>query len=232
MKKVLSILFCCLLLTQGVATDAYGNDYGYEDGYDFGYKDGYDFGCEDGYDYGYKDGYDEARNELRSVIEDMLLSWLLPEDFETEANNQYKSQIAEMYKTMFYEMLEAVAEYDGCSLEDELTDLTPSVSDDSRPLQSSGYEDYLSRVEEYNTPELNGTNGASWEMQETDRSTCFSSVGYDAKNEELHVVFRNSGKEYIYSDFPNDDWEAFWNAESLGKYYNAHIKGQYPSRKG
>lgn len=71
----------------------------------------------------------------------------------------------------------------------------------------------------------------SWKMQDTDRSTCFSQVGYDSDNEELHLVFRETGKEYIYSEFPEKDWSDFWNAESLGKYYNKWIKGKYPSRK-
>lgn len=70
-----------------------------------------------------------------------------------------------------------------------------------------------------------------WEMEETPRSSCFSEVGYDAENEILHVVFRTTGIEYVYYDFTENDWNTFYNADSLGKYFNANIKGYFDYKK-
>lgn len=58
-------------------------------------------------------------------------------------------------------------------------------------------------------------------------SSCFSSIGYDADNQILKVQFRESGEYYVYFDFSEEDYEAFSSADSLGKYFNAYIKGVY-----
>ena len=70
-----------------------------------------------------------------------------------------------------------------------------------------------------------------WEMEDTPRSSAFSSIGYDAENEVLHVVFRESGIEYVYYEFTLSDWNDFYNAESLGKHFNAYIKGHFDYKK-
>lgn len=70
-----------------------------------------------------------------------------------------------------------------------------------------------------------------WQMEETPRSSCFSEIGYDGENEILHVVFRTTGIEYVYYDFTESDWNTFYNADSLGKYFNANIKGYFDYKK-
>lgn len=65
----------------------------------------------------------------------------------------------------------------------------------------------------------------------TPDSTCFSRVGYDSRNNVLIVVFRESGAEYHYFDVPEDVWESFYDSESLGKYFNREIKGNYEYEK-
>lgn len=65
----------------------------------------------------------------------------------------------------------------------------------------------------------------------TPESTCFSRVGYDSRNQVLIVVFRDSGAEYHYFDVPEDVWESFYDSESLGRYFNANIKGYYEYEK-
>lgn len=65
----------------------------------------------------------------------------------------------------------------------------------------------------------------------TPESTCFSRVGYDSRNNMLIVVFRDSGAEYHYFGVPEDVWESFYDSASLGRYFNAHIKGNYAYRK-
>ena len=47
----------------------------------------------------------------------------------------------------------------------------------------------------------------------------------------LIVVFRDSGAEYHYYDVPEDVWESFYDSASLGKYFNANIKGYYEYEK-
>ena len=61
----------------------------------------------------------------------------------------------------------------------------------------------------------------------TPQSTCFSSIGYDAKNHTLIVVVRDSGVEYNYYDVPEKTWKAFYNSDSLGGYFNEKIKEYY-----
>lgn len=67
----------------------------------------------------------------------------------------------------------------------------------------------------------------TWWVFSTPDSTCFSKVGYDAGNQVLMVVFRESGVEYHYYGVPEDVWEEFYDSTSLGRYFNAEIKGNY-----
>ena len=68
-------------------------------------------------------------------------------------------------------------------------------------------------------------------MLSTLESSCFSEIGYDSDWEILIVRFRDSGSVYTYSDFPEDEWNQFIAADSLGSWYNSHIKGQYEDKK-
>ncbi len=68
-------------------------------------------------------------------------------------------------------------------------------------------------------------------MQPTPESSCFSEIGYDSEWEVLVVRFRDNGSVYTYSDFPEDEWIQFIAADSLGRWYNAHIKGRYDYEK-
>lgn len=65
----------------------------------------------------------------------------------------------------------------------------------------------------------------------TPESTCFSRVGYDSRNSVLILVFQESGAEYHYYDVPEDVWESFYDSASLGRYFNANIKGYYEYEK-
>ena len=60
----------------------------------------------------------------------------------------------------------------------------------------------------------------------TPDSSAFSSVGYNYDYEVLIVEFRTSGT-YVYYDVPEDVWEEFLDASSLGGYYNDYIKHDY-----
>jgi len=58
-------------------------------------------------------------------------------------------------------------------------------------------------------------------------SSCFSRVGYDGGNDVLVLEFRESGALYAYYDFSQGDYDRFLAADSLGSYFNEHIKNIY-----
>ncbi len=68
-------------------------------------------------------------------------------------------------------------------------------------------------------------------MTATPDSSCFSEIGYSEAFETLVVTFRDSGKTYCYTNFSAADWAAFQAADSLGRYFNASIKGKFPCEK-
>lgn len=81
------------------------------------------------------------------------------------------------------------------------------------------------------TPTLRLFDVDDVDMQPTPGSTCFSEIGYDPDWEILVVRFRKNGSVYMYSDFPESEWNRFIAAGSLGKWYNAHIKDRYEYKK-
>ena len=67
----------------------------------------------------------------------------------------------------------------------------------------------------------------SWNTVE---SSNINMVGYDKDTQELHVKF-SSGSEYVYSNVPEDVFNEFKDASSVGRYLNEHIKNVYGYRK-
>jgi hypothetical protein len=55
-------------------------------------------------------------------------------------------------------------------------------------------------------------------------------VGYDPELETLEVQFRHGGV-YQYFNVPAFMYERLMNADSLGRYFKAEIKGHYPEAK-
>lgn len=62
-------------------------------------------------------------------------------------------------------------------------------------------------------------------------SSCFSTIGYDADDSILYVQFLDSGSEYLYLDFPEDEFNSLLYADSIGHYYTENIKGLYDSER-
>lgn len=60
-------------------------------------------------------------------------------------------------------------------------------------------------------------------------SSAINNVSYDADTRMLRLEFKQ-GREYDYPDVPENEFHNLVNAESVGKYYNAHIK-QYAVRR-
>lgn len=93
----------------------------------------------------------------------------------------------------------------------------------SAPAQTAS--DPLPRTLYSENKEYDG-RGIVWTA--TPNSSCFSYVGYDGRENILAVIFRsNESRAYLYRDFSSADYAEFVSADSLGKYYNACIKGYY-----
>lgn len=61
-------------------------------------------------------------------------------------------------------------------------------------------------------------------------SSAIASVGYDRGREELEVEFR-SGNVYRYFRVPEEVYEELLQASSKGRFFGAHIRGQYDSAR-
>ena len=59
-------------------------------------------------------------------------------------------------------------------------------------------------------------------------STLADSIGYH--NGNLYIQFK-SGNLYEYFNVPFRHYQGMLAAESVGKYYGKHIRGQYPRKK-
>ena len=61
-------------------------------------------------------------------------------------------------------------------------------------------------------------------------SSNIASVGYDQLDGILEIEF-NSGAIYQYENVPMRVYEVMMKADSVGKYFNAHIKSKYNYRR-
>ena len=61
-------------------------------------------------------------------------------------------------------------------------------------------------------------------------SSMFSDVQYDSKSGILSVKYKSSGKIYTHS-IPQAKYDAMMKAESLGKYFNEHIRPHHPGKE-
>ena len=57
-------------------------------------------------------------------------------------------------------------------------------------------------------------------------SSTVKSTEYNTENQILTVEF-NNGNVYEYYKVADEVWEELLNADSIGKYLNAHIKGKF-----
>lgn len=61
-------------------------------------------------------------------------------------------------------------------------------------------------------------------------SSNLAEVGYDSDLETLEVQFK-SGGVYQYFNVPAFMYERLMGADSIGRFFNAEIKGHYPEAK-
>ena len=55
-------------------------------------------------------------------------------------------------------------------------------------------------------------------------SSLVASVGYDADEEVLEIELQD-GKVYQYRDVPEETYQGLLDADSIGRYFNLHIRG-------
>ena len=72
-------------------------------------------------------------------------------------------------------------------------------------------------------PKITEING--WKMTDVD-SSVIKSVGFEPVHRDLFIEFKN-GKQYIYHEVPEEEFEALIEAESVGSYFNAEIADEY-----
>lgn len=92
---------------------------------------------------------------------------------------------------------------------------------------SAGYSDAMEDAIPMPDPSLPDL-GYAIDWQDVD-SSMFLAVGYDGARSVLGVQFKDSGKHYYYVGFSADEYAAFVSADSLGRYFNENIKGNYYS---
>ena len=61
-------------------------------------------------------------------------------------------------------------------------------------------------------------------------STSLSEVGYDQSSQTLEITFRE-GHVYQYFNVPQPIYEGLMQAVSVGKFFNAEIRGRYPEAR-
>ncbi len=62
-------------------------------------------------------------------------------------------------------------------------------------------------------------------------SSMISSIGYDTSQAVLEVEFKSNGQVWQYFDVPEYIWFEIDSASSIGKYFNANIRGAYAENR-
>lgn len=58
------------------------------------------------------------------------------------------------------------------------------------------------------------------------KSSAISNIGYDSDTKQMKITFKQ-GNTYDYCNVPQNIFDEFLNASSIGVYYSAHIKDNY-----
>lgn len=74
-------------------------------------------------------------------------------------------------------------------------------------------------------------DGTYLKWKEAYYSSAIAYYGYDTYHDKLAIMFESSDNVYVYSDVKYSLVKEFEEAESVGRFYNEYIKGQYPSEK-
>jgi lysyl-tRNA synthetase class 2 len=59
------------------------------------------------------------------------------------------------------------------------------------------------------------------------QSAALKSVSYDEAHHALRATFRESGRTYVYEDVPQELYDALLFADSVGSFFNRHIRDRF-----
>jgi hypothetical protein len=60
------------------------------------------------------------------------------------------------------------------------------------------------------------------------QSSAIDSLDYDERTHSLRATFRSSGRRYVYRNVPQYLYDALLFADSIGAFFNAHIRDRFP----
>ena len=63
------------------------------------------------------------------------------------------------------------------------------------------------------------------------QSSAIEQVSYDGAAQALYATFRDTGRTYVYEEVPEEIYDGLIFADSLGRYFNAHIRDHFPYRE-
>jgi hypothetical protein len=63
------------------------------------------------------------------------------------------------------------------------------------------------------------------------QSSALEEVSYDEAAHTLCATFRESGRTYIYEGVPQEVYDSLLFADSLGAYFNTHVRDCFPFRE-
>jgi KTSC domain len=63
------------------------------------------------------------------------------------------------------------------------------------------------------------------------QSSAIEQVSYDPDAQTLIATFRDSGRTYVYDDVPEEVYDSLLFSDSVGAYFNAHIRDCFSYRE-
>ncbi len=63
------------------------------------------------------------------------------------------------------------------------------------------------------------------------QSSALEQVSYDPDAQTLLATFRDSGRTYAYDGVPLEVYDGLLFSDSLGTYFNTHIRDRFPYRE-
>ncbi len=63
------------------------------------------------------------------------------------------------------------------------------------------------------------------------QSSALERVTYDDQAHTLCATFRETHRTYVYLDVPQEIYDGLIFADSLGRYFNSHIRDRFPYRE-
>jgi len=59
------------------------------------------------------------------------------------------------------------------------------------------------------------------------QSSALEQISYDEAAHTLYATFRESGRTYVYEEVPQEIYDSLLFADSIGAYFNCHIRDRF-----